>query len=136
MVQDVFVRIVSRNSTEPIEHLGGYVMQTASSVLADRLRWRRSHRADLHIAFDPDQHADEDFDPERVLRGKEDLNAAIAALLSLPERTRTVFILRRLEGCKHRDIASRLGISVSAVEKHMVKAITHLMNMTDDRRAS
>lgn len=135
MVQDVFVRIVARNSNEPVEHLGAYVMRTASSVLADRLRWRRSRHADSHVSFDPDQHSDEDFDPERVLRGKEDLHGAIAALLSLPERTRTVFVLRRLEGYKHSEIAAHLGISVSAVEKHMVRAISHLVRTVDGPRA-
>jgi DNA-directed RNA polymerase specialized sigma24 family protein len=38
MVQDVFARLVARDSTEPIENLGGYVLKTASSVLADRAR--------------------------------------------------------------------------------------------------
>src|SRR5262245_56399294 len=126
LVQDVFARIVARDSTEPVEHLGGYVLKTASSVLADWTRRWGSHGAGQHIAFDSDLHADEDLDPVRVLGGKEDLHAATAALLSLPERTRTVFVLRRLEGQRYRDIAAQLGISVSAVEKHMVRAIQHL----------
>src|SRR5262245_17332925 len=108
LVQDVFARIVARDSTEPIEHLGGYVRATAASVLADRGRRRATHRAELHVSFDDDLHGDVEIDPERVLRGKEDLHAATKALLSLPERTRTVFILRRLEGYKHQDIARHL----------------------------
>ena len=131
MVQDVFARMVARNSTEPIENLGGYVMKTASSVLADHARNRFSHRASLHVAFDAEVHGEEQSDPERLLRGREDLYAATACLLCLPERTRTVFILRRLEGKKYRDIAEHLGISVSAVEKHMMRAIEHLSSGMD-----
>jgi RNA polymerase sigma-70 factor (ECF subfamily) len=78
-------------------------------------------------------HASEEIDPERVLCGKEELRAATTALLSLPERTRTVFILRRLEGYRYRDIAAHLGISVSAVEKHMVRAIHHLSSELEAR---
>jgi RNA polymerase sigma-70 factor (ECF subfamily) len=63
---------------------------------------------------------------ERVFLGKEALNRASVALLELPERTRTIFVLRRLEGMRYADVARRLGISVSAVEKHMVRAIAHL----------
>lgn len=126
LVQDVFTRIVTRESPEPIKNLGSYVMKMASSVIADRGRRRLVRHADLHLSFDPDLHAGEEIDPERVLRGKEELNAAVAALLVLPERTRTVFLLRRLEGYSYRDIAAHLGISVSAVEKHLVKAVTHL----------
>jgi len=126
LVQDVFARIAARDSSEPVHHLGGYILRTAINVMADRGRRRRSRHADFHAPFDPDLHGGEEIDPERVLSGKQELRAATAALLSLPERTRTVFILRRLEGFRHRDIAEHLGISVSAVEKHMVRAIRHL----------
>jgi RNA polymerase sigma-70 factor (ECF subfamily) len=126
LVQDVFVRIVARDSTEPVGHLGGYILRTAMSVLADRSRRRATRQADLHVVLDTDRHGDEEIDPERVLSGKEDLHIATAALLSLPERTRTVFVLRRLEGYRLGDIARELGISVSAVEKHMVRAVQHL----------
>jgi len=136
MVQDVFARIAARDSTQPVEHLGGYVLRTASSVLADWARRRSSRSVSLHVTFDSDRHGDEEIDPERVLSGREDLNAAITALLSLPERTRTVFILRRLEGHRHAQIAARLGISVSAVEKHMVRAIEHLSFALGGRHGS
>jgi RNA polymerase sigma-70 factor (ECF subfamily) len=136
MVQDVFTRMVARDSPEPVEHLGAYILKTASSVLADRARLRSSHGAGLHVAFDSELHGEEEIDPERVLTGKEELHAATACLLCLPERTRTVFILRRLEGQRYKDIAMHLGISVSAVEKHMVRAIHHLSLEMEKRRGS
>jgi RNA polymerase sigma factor (sigma-70 family) len=136
MVQDVFTRMVARDGAEPIEHLGGYILKTASSVLADQLRFRSARGAGLHVAFDSELHGEEEIDPQRVLVGKEDLHAATAALLGLPERTRTVFVLRRLEGQRYRDIATHLGISVSAVEKHMVRAIDHLSLEMEKRRGS
>jgi RNA polymerase sigma factor (sigma-70 family) len=136
LVQDVFIRIVARDSTTPVDNLGGYVRQTATNVLTDRARRRITRHADLHVGLDTDRHGEGGFDPERILTGKEDLHAATAALLSLPERTRVVFILRRLEGCRLGDIARQLGISVSAVEKHMVKAINHLGVEREKRDAS
>ena len=136
MVQDVFARIVARDSPAAVEHLGGYILKTASSVLADRARFRSSHAAAMHVTFDSELHGEDEIDPARVLDGKEELHAATACLLGLPERTRTVFILRRLEGQRFRDIASHLGISVSAVEKHMVRAVQHLSVEMEKRRGS
>ena len=136
MVQDVFARMVARDSTEPVEHLGGYVLKTASSVFADWVRRRSSHAANLRVAFEPELHGEEEADPERICGGKEELQAATMVLLRLPERTRTVFILRRLEGQRFQDIAAHLGISVSAVEKHMVRAIQQLSLEMEKRRAS
>jgi RNA polymerase sigma-70 factor (ECF subfamily) len=95
-----------------------------------------ARHADAHVSLDPDFHGREEIDAERVLSGMEELDAAAAALLSLPERTRTIFLLRRLEGYSYRDIAGHLGISVSAVEKHLVKAIRHLAVERDKQRDS
>jgi RNA polymerase sigma factor (sigma-70 family) len=133
LVQEVFARIVGRESTWPIEHLNGYVFQTAASVLTDRHRRRSARRADQHILFDAERHGDAAIDPDRILRGKEDLRAVTAALLALPYRTRVVFLRLRLDGCRYREVADQLGISVSAVEKHMVKAIQHLSATFGDR---
>jgi RNA polymerase sigma-70 factor (ECF subfamily) len=40
----------------------------------------------------------------------------------MPPRRRLVFLMHRAKGMKHAEIAAELGISVKAVEKHMVKA--------------
>lgn len=133
MVQDVFARIVARDSAQPVEHLGAYILKTASSVLMDSSRRGSSRGAGLHVTLDPEAHGEADLDPERILQGKQELQAATEALLELPERTRTVFILRRMEGQSFKEIAVQLRISVSAVEKHMVRAI-HALSLKMDRR--
>ena len=51
----------------------------------------------------------------------------VLALDELGERAKHVFILFRLEGRKQKDIAALYGISVSAVEKHIMAAMLHLM---------
>ncbi|MDQ8756231.1 RNA polymerase sigma factor [Sphingosinicella sp. LHD-64] len=132
MVQEVFERLLKRGNIANLEHAGGYVFETASSVLADRFRKRRSHHADAHDLFDEHRHGDVDFSPEHVLLGREKLARATAILLELPERTRVIFVLRRLEGMRYSDIAARLGISVSAVEKHMQRAIAHLAKRLEE----
>jgi RNA polymerase sigma factor (sigma-70 family) len=126
LVQEVFARIAARKGDAPIVNLSGYMFQTAASLLTDRARRRGARRAEAHVPIDPDRHADLEPDPYRVLAGKEDLRIATAALQALPVRTRTIFVLHRLDGMKYRDVATQLGISVSAVEKHMVRAVQHI----------
>ncbi|MGB3846314.1 RNA polymerase sigma factor [Sphingopyxis sp. YF1] len=133
MVQAVFERLIKRGGTSELErqNLSAYVFETASSVLADHLRQRLSRRSDVHEPFDQNQHGGTDFSPEHVLIDRQELARATAALLELPERTRVIFVLRRLEGMRLGDIASRLGLSVSAVEKHIQRAVLHLMRRVD-----
>jgi RNA polymerase sigma factor (sigma-70 family) len=115
-----------------VENLSAYVFQTAASVLADRNRRRVTRHANDHVAFDSSRHGEADFDASRILIGREDLRALMAALLSLPARTRTIFILHRLDGRKYRDIGAQLGISPSAVEKHMLRAMEHLIDVFEE----
>jgi RNA polymerase sigma-70 factor (ECF subfamily) len=126
LVQDVFLRIAARRSGDAVENVAAYVFQTAASVLADRHRRRTVRHAEDHVEFDTERHGSVDFDAMRILEARQSLRDAVAALQSLPERTRTIFVLRRLEGHAYRDIADQFGISVSAVEKHMVRAVQHL----------
>lgn len=132
LVQEVFSRLVARESIEPVQHLPSYIFQVAASVLADRARRRGVRRSEAHVVFDPEQHGGLDFDGERVLVGKQRLLQAAQALSLLPERTRTIFVLHRLEGHRYREIAKQLGLSVSAVEKHMVRAVQHLSRSLED----
>jgi RNA polymerase sigma factor (sigma-70 family) len=132
LVQDVFLRIVRRGDTGDIEHLDGYIFQTASNVLRDRSRRRRARLVDRHVPFDLDPQDIAELGPERALLGREGLKAAGVVLLELPERTRQIFVLRRLEGLSYFEIGRRLGVSVSAVEKHMQRAVRHLAARTGD----
>ena len=132
MVQEVFERLLKRRAVHDVEHLSRYVFETASSVVTDRHRWSRSHRLNAHDPFDAQVHADVDFSPERVLLAREQLAKVGEILLELPERTRVVFVLRRLEGKRNGEIAAQLGISVSAIEKHMQRAMSHLLQRTGE----
>jgi RNA polymerase sigma-70 factor (ECF subfamily) len=132
LVQEVFTRLLTRESTAPVEHLEAYVFQTAGTVLADRRRRRQVRRSEAHVSFDVDRHGEHEIGPERVVAARQRLRAARDALMMLPERTRAVFVLHRLEGRRYREIASQLGISVSSVEKHMARAVRHLMLHVED----
>jgi RNA polymerase sigma-70 factor (ECF subfamily) len=129
----VFARLAQRASGEEIAHPEAYLFQTAASVLADRLRRRLVRRSDEHVEYDENQHAVEDFSAERVLAAKEQVEMVIAALEDLPERTRFAFVLHRFEGMKQREIGKRLGISASAVEKHIVRALRHICDRTENK---
>lgn len=49
------------------------------------------------------------------------------ALAELPERTQQIFRLNRVEGMTHAQVARHLEISDSSVQKHLAKALAHVM---------
>jgi RNA polymerase sigma-70 factor (ECF subfamily) len=132
LVQEVFLRMLRRGGVDALADARAYLFETAVSVIIDRNRRGKVRRKNDHEAFDPETHGGADFPSERVCMGREALGRLSAALLELPERTRAIFVLRRLEDMRYSDIARRLGISVSAVEKQMVRAMSHLTERMGD----
>lgn len=133
LTQEVFIRLARRPDQNNGETLEAYVFKIASNVLADWGRGRMSRRANAHQSLGDvsesvtiPQILVEDRDPERVLAGKEALKDIEAALSELNGRTREIFLLSRMEHVPHREIARLHGISVSAVEKHVLRAVAHL----------
>lgn len=63
---------------------------------------------------------------DQRLIGRQDLIAAADAIRALPPKTRDAFLLHRFEALTYRQIAGRLGISVSMVEKHIAEALRRL----------
>lgn len=131
LVQDVFARLAGRRDRSAIRHAEGYLFQTAANVLRDHSRRNAARRRDVHDQFDEHLHGGEEISPERVLAGRETVEALLAALEALPRRTRAVFVLHRLDGMRQGDTARHLGISVSSVEKHMMKALAHVTRHLD-----
>jgi len=126
LVQDVYVRLAKRVKKTKIEKPEAYLMITASSVWKDFLRKKQSHCVDSHVEYDDLRDSPEVFSPERVLQGKETVKKMIDALQALPKDTRNAYLLCRVNGFKRAVVAERLGISISAVDRHLMTATVHV----------
>ena len=122
LVQDVFARLSVLTQKGTIENGEAYLMRTASSVWIDYLRKKQRKSDHPHCEYVDGVHSPEGLSPERVLEGKEALDAVVAALEALPERTRQVYLLCRIDGATRKDVAKKLRITVSGVDKHLMAA--------------
>jgi RNA polymerase sigma-70 factor (ECF subfamily) len=136
LAQETILRGLGAASWSSTEQAKGYIFRTAINLWRDRQR-RLRVQDDAEVAWEDRNtlEVSEEIAPERVLLSEEELRRVQAALLELNERTRDVFMLHRLEKLKYAAIAKTLGISVSAVEKHMSKALAHLTRRIDDHDA-
>lgn len=127
LTQEVFAALIRRADIESIENVEGYLFRIAGNLLRYRARLA-SRRPDVRPEGGPDPMGRlvEDISPERVILGQEAWAVFVQALQELPERARTIFILNRFEELSGREIAQRLGYSISLVEKEMIKAISYL----------
>ncbi len=129
LVQDVFVRLTRLAPSTEIRNAEAFIFHTAVNLLRDRARRAKAHRDVGELAMLEFEPADEEPGADRVLEAKAELGQVMAVLNALSERTRNIFVLRRLEQVKVEDIAAYYGISVSAVEHHITKAQAHLSRL-------
>lgn len=126
LVQEVFCRLAAREQPAAMDNAEAYIFQIAANLLRDRAR-RYATRAATDRALEAGgANSVEEISPERVLLGKQRLAIMERVLGELPERTRVVFLLHRFEELKYAEIATRLDISVSSVEKHMMEAMRRI----------
>ena len=132
LLQDLFVKL-DQAASGPVSNPRAYLYRMADNLLHDRRRsrrrqeerddlWARSRTgADFASAAEPS--------PEDSAVSRDELARVNAALAAMPERTAEIICLYRLEGMSQKAIAARLGISLSAVEKHLQRAYRHLHDL-------
>lgn len=125
LFQDLFIKLESV-SPGVVADPRAYLCRMADNLLLDRRRssGRRADREEawMESEFGTESGADERPSIEQVLIARERLAAVSSALARLPDRTLEIFRKFRVDGISQRQIAAELGISVSAVEKHLQKA--------------
>lgn len=130
LTQEVFVRILrSTDGTVPADV---YVFQIAANLLSDRSRRARvRNRFRDQMLMDTDRDI-EPIDPQRIAASRERMRAFTSAVSELPDRTRTIFILYKLENMSQETIGRTYGISASAVKQHVAKAMAVLLSKMRD----
>lgn len=123
--QETFARICNAGQAR-IDKPEAYLFAVAANVLMDRGRRAGVRQESRHVTLENFAAPSEEPTPARVFEGREALMRLAAILAELPPRTREMFLLNRLDGLSYTQLAARFGVTVSAVEKQMMKAIAHL----------
>lgn len=124
VVQDAYLKLAGRKSTIPVEHPKSYVFTATRHAAIDytdkqRREWQR------RVDFDSlDEASLADNSAERM-EMQRDLAKLAVYLNALPAPCRQAFVMNKLQGYSHPEIAAHLGVSVSMVEKHIVRALLH-----------
>lgn len=124
ITQDVFADLwEKRDFITHIENMNAYLFRLVRNRCLDYLRhkvFEQRYMESLQLSCE--EEAVEDHDTEILIR---------AAINSLPQRCRDIFLLSRVEGLKYREISEHLGISVNTVECQMGIALKKLRMKLD-----
>src|SRR5688572_14532872 len=130
LIQEAFLRLQLYCRDHSIERKEAFLVRTALNLSA--YQTRRDHRVVLeHGLLDELPLVDPKPMPDEVYAGQKRLLHWKRGLSSLSPRRREVFLLNRVDGYSFPQIAQRLGITLSMVEKHAAKAILFLTEWMD-----
>ena len=122
VVQDLYLRMPrvagTLNNSDEVRR---YLFTMARNAATDTLRARaRRERLVQDLAPLVDEAT---IDPENEAKSRDDLRMIDALLDELPPKARSILVLSRVEGLTHPEIAARLGISESLIEKYLRRSL-------------
>jgi RNA polymerase sigma factor (sigma-70 family) len=135
---ELWIRL-STAPTGPVSNPRSYIFRTANNLVLDKLREarRRERRESVWTADQIGSEiaslevADSAGNAERMLIEQEEADRLARAIEKLPRAAQRVLRMHKLDGLSHSEVADRLGISKSAVEKHMAVAMKHLRRLLE-----
>jgi RNA polymerase sigma-70 factor (ECF subfamily) len=122
IAHDAYVRTYTAMQGQAVNQPKAFLFTTARR-LALNFRIRRGNRMRPEENTVLDRTAADTPDAAHLTMAKHEQEAVAAAIARLPEGCRGVLILRNLEGLSHQEIADRLGLARSSVEKHLARAL-------------
>lgn len=122
LVQEAFIKLWNNCDKVPPEKARSFLFTVANNQMLNDLARKKTvikYQQDKPKAFTNET-------PEFIFEEKEYMNKLQKAIESLSEPQRVAFLLNRIEGKKHEEIAEMLGISRKAVEKRIYTALAIL----------
>lgn len=122
LAQDVFLHLWEKKGTIRDKTVRAFLFTIAKNNF---LKNRRRAKYDLKFRASFIEHL-ENKSPEYIMEMKEFDEKLQRSISELPEKSRAVFLMHRIDGMTYKEIAENLKVSVKAVEKQMSKALSIL----------
>lgn len=137
IVQETYVRVCQMQiATGGIRAPGSYLYRTARNLALDYVKCSESR-----LAADVPDTAEHEFGAvDRLADGTFDQAASheefalfCEAVRELPAQCRQAFVLRKVYGYSQREIAEKMGLSESTIEKHIALGIRRCISFMQHR---
>jgi len=132
VVQEAYLRVFRLAHPERVREPRRFLFRMVRNLILDNVRRRRVR--ERHASADgPSVECLPDDTPAPDLAASDAEHRALlsAAVETLPERTRAIFVLHARAGLSYAEIAEHMALSKTAVAKHLAKAIAVVTEALD-----
>ncbi|MFT3997687.1 MAG: RNA polymerase sigma factor [Asticcacaulis sp.] len=132
LVHDAYAQVLTQEKWRQIDNPRAYVMRTVYNLGLNGIR--RSRVVSMQQLVDADAITQVDISPDAfdTFSDREELGRVLEAVEQLPPQCRKVVVMRRIEDLPPREVARRLGLSLSTVEKHLARGLVLLADILDE----
>ena len=137
VTQETFLRAYAaeQKKAKGIEHPKAYLFRIARNIALTRLT-NKSKQITSYIEDLSDSTViSSEVNAEDEAEAQETLGIYCEAVASLSEKCRQVFLLRKVHGLSHKEIAEHMSLSVSSVEKYLRTGILTCREYLREREA-
>ncbi len=129
-VQEAFIKLWDNCKDVPLEKAKSFLFTVANNSILNDIKHRK-----VVLNYQKNKLKDYTIEtPEFLMEEKEYMQKYQKALSNLTEGQREAFLLNRVEGKKHKEIAELLDISTKAVEKRLYGALKKLREQIEGIR--
>lgn len=118
-IHDTWLRLHRAEITGVVRNPVNYLFHIALNIARERLDVDRRHLSAVEIDMLLNLADHKQPNPEHVAEARSELKALQVAMSELPQRQREILAAAQLDSLPRREIAKRLGISLSLVEKEL-----------------
>jgi len=134
--QETFLRAFKAEKTKQIEQPKAFLFKIAKNLILSEFSRKTKKVTDYIEDYSDEESLFNGDELESEMIALQKLGIYCEALVALPTQCRRVIIMKKVYGMKNKDIAIRLDISISTVEKHLSKGIRQSASMLASRYES
>lgn len=133
IVQELYLKFAAQPDDYSVDNPSAFLFRAANNIWLNRLRGEgrdRRRNGEWHDAVRQSIGEDvivDEPDAETRLAARQQLALVMKGVEALPERTRDIFRLHKFDELNQAQVAQKLGVSKSTVEKHLCAALKSLM---------
>ena len=123
VVQETYLRAYSAERHKVIEHPRAFLFRVARNLALTALKRKSRQITDYIEDFELPLAIGSADTVESEVEARQNIGIYCEAVTALPEQCRRVFLLRKVHGLSHKEIAERMNLTNSSVEKHILKGV-------------
>ncbi|NQY23476.1 MAG: RNA polymerase sigma factor [Campylobacteraceae bacterium] len=128
VVQEAYFRMLKVN--QDINNERAYLYKLSRNIVIDQAR---KHKITAQTVYEEEQHTiPHEQQPDELAYKSNQHKVLMEIVLSLPTKNQQAFILHVIDGFSRKEISIKMGISIAAVEKHIIRASEKIKDKLSD----